>query len=74
MNKFKARITSEETRANLSKSAKGRVLSEEARAKISVARKGIKLSEVTRGKLTAISTKTQGLAVLVSKAKTGEIR
>lgn len=74
LNKFKARITSEETRANLSKSAKGRVLSEEARAKISVARKGIKLSEVTRGKLSAISTKTHGLAVVVSNAKTGEIR
>ena len=36
-----------------------------------MARKGRKLSEVTRGKLSAISTRTHGLAVLVSNTKTG---
>jgi group I intron endonuclease len=74
LDKFKLRVASSETRANLSKSAQGRVLSEETKKKISWAHTGKKLSMNTRAKLSDINTASHGLAVIISNIETGETK
>ena len=74
LDKFKSRIFSKETLANLSKAAKGRVLPEEVRVKISDARTGIKLSDETKAKLFLITSKRVGISVLITNITCGETK
>jgi group I intron endonuclease len=74
MAKFKLRMASDKTRANLAEAASGRILSKEAKTKISLARTGTRLSNETKTKLSNIGAAIRGVPVKITNTLTGEVK
>lgn len=74
MAKFKLRMASDKTRANLAEAASGRILSKEAKTKISMARTGTILSNETKTKLSNIGAEIKGVPVKITNIVTGEVK